>query len=214
MAKIPSVSVMVNGVQCDFLMDRGTTVDTLDNLTYTRLFDGVSDSAEMVLSKPRINLYLYGSRQPLPVRGKFVANVQSNRTGQRCEAQLYVMENTTGNLLSYDTASKLKIIQLVNYVSDREMDSDSCVKSMIADYEPVFHGLGKLKDYQLKLNIDNSVPNVCQKHRYVPFSSRPKLEKALDQLFDEEICEDVVNTPTPWVSPVVIVAKSKNSFTI
>ena len=170
----------------------------------------VSDSAEMVLSKPGINLYPYGSRQPLPVRGKFVADVQSNRTGQRCEAPLYVMENATGNLLSYDTASKLKIIQLVNYVSDRDMDSDSCVKSMITDYKPVFHGLGKLKDYQLKLNIDDSVPNVCQKHRYVPFSSRPKLEKALDQLYDEDICEDVVNTPTPWVSPVVIVPKSKD----
>ena len=164
----------------------------------------------MVLSKPGINLYLYGSRQPLPVCGKFVANVQSNRMGQLCEAPLYVMEKTTGNLLSYDTASKLKIIQLVNYVSDRDMDSDSCVKSMIADYEPVFHGLGKLKDYQLKLKIDDSAPNVCQKPRYVPFSSRPKLEKALDQLYDEDICEDVLNTPTPWVSPVVIISKSKD----
>ena len=43
MAKIPSVSVMVNGVvQYDFLMDSGTTVDTLDNPTYTRLCDDVS----------------------------------------------------------------------------------------------------------------------------------------------------------------------------
>lgn len=211
MEKIPTVSVMVNGVKCDFLMDSGTTVNTVDNPTYTRLCDGVKDLSVMGLSPPEINLYPYGSRQPLPVRGKFEATVKSGRTGQVCAAPLYVMETATGNLLSYDTASKLKIIQLVNYVGDCDNNNiDACVNSIIADYEPVFHGLGKLKDYQLKLNIDDSVPNICQKHRYVPFASRPKLEKALAQLYDDDICEDLVNTPTPWVSPVVIVPKPKD----
>nr|XP_039263174.1 uncharacterized protein K02A2.6-like [Styela clava] len=68
-------------------------------------------------------------------------------------------------------------------------------------------GLGKLKNFQLKLNIDDSVNPVHQKHRRVPFKMRQKVESAVAKLCDEDICESVGNCLTPWVSPIVCVPK-------
>jgi len=39
----------------------------------------------------------------------------------------------------------------------------------------VFQGIGKLKDYQLKLHVDPSVTPVVQKMRGVPFSVKDKI---------------------------------------
>ena len=49
----------------------------------------------------------------------------------------------------------------------------------------MFHGLGKLKNYQIKLYIDEEVPSVAQPHRRVPFHVRKQLEEQLRR--DEEL---------------------------
>ena len=49
----------------------------------------------------------------------------------------------------------------------------------------MFHGLGKLKNYQIKLHIDEEVPSVAQPHRRVSFHVRKQLEKQLRR--DEEL---------------------------
>ena len=40
---------------------------------------------------------------------------------------------------------------------------------LVSNLSEVFKGIGKLKDFQLRLNIAESVEPVCQKHRRVPF---------------------------------------------
>ena len=69
-----------------------------------------------------------------------------------------------------------------------------------------FGGIGKLKDYQLKLHIDTEVQPVAQPLRRPAFSLREKIEKKLDELLHEDIIERV-DAPTPWVNPVVVVPK-------
>ena len=49
----------------------------------------------------------------------------------------------------------------------------------------MFHGLGKLKNYQIKLHIDEEAPSVAQPHRRVPFHVRKQLEEQLRR--DEEL---------------------------
>ena len=49
----------------------------------------------------------------------------------------------------------------------------------------MFHGLGKLKNYQIKLHIDEEVPSVAQPQRGVPFHVRKQLEEQLRR--DEEL---------------------------
>ena len=63
-----------------------------------------------------------------------------------------------------------------------------------------------LKDFQLKLLVDEQVQPVAQPLRRPAFSLKEKIEKKLDELLREDIIEQVEG-PTPWVNPVVVVRK-------
>ena len=69
--------------------------------------------------------------------------------------------------------------------------------------------MGKLKDTQIKLHIDENVTPIAQPARRVPFHIRKALDKALDELEDNEIIEPAIGT-TPWVSPLVVFPKPSN----
>ena len=66
-----------------------------------------------------------------------------------------------------------------------------------------------MKDFQVELHIDPSVPPVTQPHRRIPFHLRKKLDAELDKLERQGIIEPV-DGPTPWVSPLVVTPKPKN----
>ena len=73
-------------------------------------------------------------------------------------------------------------------------------------YPQAFTGLGKLKIYQLKLNINDSVTPVAQPIRRIPFSRREKVVQKLKELENLDVIEKV-NGPTQWVNPLVAVEK-------
>ena len=72
-------------------------------------------------------------------------------------------------------------------------------------YKEVFNGVGLLKVYELKLNVDTSVKPVAQPVRRIPFGVREKVPKKLDELLACGIIADVPEGSTSWVSPLVIV---------
>jgi len=88
-------------------------------------------------------------------------------------------------LLSYDTTKRLKLISIINAIEDPR---SNVTNKIVHDFDSIFHGLGKLKDFQLQLNIDDTVEPVHQKHRRVPFSKRPQVEAATKQLYEDDIC--------------------------
>ena len=83
--------------------------------------------------------------------------------------------------------------------------SDSDIRTEYAD---ILVGVGKLKDYQLKLHINKDVKPVAQGVRRLPFGLRDKVDEKLDDLLAKDIIEEVPNSPTEWVSPLVVEAKS------
>ena len=70
----------------------------------------------------------------------------------------------------------------------------------------MFTGVGKLKDFELKLHVDPNVPPVAQKLRRVPFALRDKVKDKIDELLDGDIIERVEG-PTTWASSVVVAPK-------
>ena len=88
-------------------------------------------------------------------------------------------------------------------------DSFPRIDKLVEEYDELFHGLGKLKGYQVKLHIDESVQPVAQPHRRVPFHVRQQLEEQLKR--DEEFgVIERIEGPTPWVSPIVVAPKPKS----
>ena len=92
-----------------------------------------------------------------------------------------------------------------------EEGTDADIRRKFAD---VFAGVGKLKFYQLKLHVDKTVQPIAQPVRRLPFGLREKVEKKLDELLEIEIIEEVSNTPTTWLSPLVVVPKPDDDIRI
>ncbi len=113
----------------------------------------------------------------------------------------------SGNLISASTAQELGLISLhVHSVSPST--GDKKIDQILHQHANVFHGLGKLKGEQIKLNIDASYPPKAQPQRRIPFHVRQKVKAELEQLENSDIIERVPESqPTPWVSPVVVVPK-------
>ena len=50
------------------------------------------------------------------------------------------------------------------------------------EYADILSGVGKLKNYQLKLHINKDVKPVAQQARRLPFGLRDKVDQKLDEL--------------------------------
>ncbi|XP_053382713.1 uncharacterized protein K02A2.6-like [Mercenaria mercenaria] len=84
------------------------------------------------------------------------------------------------------------------------------MKHYIGDEEkPVFNGLGKLKDKQIKFHIDESVKPTAQPARRIPFHVRDKVAQELEKLEKLDVIEKATGA-TPWVSNLVVAPKPKS----
>ena len=71
-----------------------------------------------------------------------------------------------------------------------------------------------IRDYELKLNIDDSVKPVAEPVRRIPFGVRQKVKRKLDELLESGIIEEVPEGPTGWVSPLVVIPKADGDIRI
>ena len=195
-SKLPHTKIRVNNTYISMMIDSGSTLNIVDENTYNKLFSHVP------LRRSRTNVYAYGTKTPLPTKGEFTATLESKH--KLTAGIITVVCGGTGNLLSYDTAQCLEVIHITNMVAG-QMESDK----LIQEYPQLFTGVGKLKDFELKLHIDDNVQPVAQRHRRVPFHVRKKVEAELQRLEDSDIIEKV-NSPTPWISPIVTPPKPKS----
>ena len=77
---------------------------------------------------------------------------------------------------------------------------------IIERHPACFTGVGKLKDYQVKLHVDPNVPTVASPPRPIPFHLRERCRKELDKMERAGIIEDH-HGPAPWVSNIVLSPK-------
>ena len=216
------VTVRVDNHPVRFQVDSGADVNIMDEKTFSHI------KSRVKLSKCKARLYPYGSRSPLRLLGKFTATLSNSEKYD--VADIYVVQGThnVGSLLGSRSATALGILRIVNHAAcDNTQKSErnstlkkqdpsvlqtestspvTLVDSSIAEYDDLFHGIGKLKGVQVKLHIDDQIQPVAQKHRRVPFHLREKLDTELERLEKAGIIEKV-ETATDWVSPTVITPK-------
>ena len=68
-------------------------------------------------------------------------------------------------------------------------------------------GVGRMKDVELRLDIDESVTPAVQSTRRTPFSQRKAVESKIGELLKEGIIEKVEGH-TPWLSPIHVVRQA------
>ena len=126
-----------------------------------------------------------------------------------------VVENlNVGSLLGKKTATELGLLRVgPEYPSTVNQITLTSVQVIVDKHKAVFNGVGKLRDYQLKIHIDPEITPVAQPQRRLAFHVRKNVEKKLNGLQDLDIIEDVEG-PTPWVSPLVAVPKSNGDVRV
>ena len=191
------VNIELGGIMVEMMIDSGASANIIDeNLWQYLKSKNIKCASTTKVDKP---LYRYGSSEPLKVLGKF--KCQARLGTKELPIEIIVYKGKAPSILSRKTSIEFGILKMglnINNVSCDKSQKliDDCCK-----------GIGKLKNFQLKLHIDSSVKPVVQSQRRLPFALREKVSKKLYELLDTDIIESV-NGPTPWVSPLVIIPKN------
>ena len=138
-----------------------------------------------------------------------MAEVVCKDNGAECVDEFTVIKGTGRPLLGWKTAEKLDVLRVgpENIHNICSMVEKGCNQDIRESYADIVTGVGKLKDYRLKLHINKEVKPVAQQVRRLPFGLRDKLDLKLDDLLSKDITEEVSNTPTSWISPLLVAQK-------
>ena len=108
--------------------------------------------------------------------------------------EFVVIENEGHALLGRETAISLGVLKLEAHVNSLEVSTDGAKgeASMFETFSGCCEGIGKLKDFQLKVPIDPEVQPVAQSIRRVPYHLRDKLSTKLDERVELDITEKLI----------------------
>ncbi len=196
--------VTVNNVNIPVIADSGSTVTLLDRKTYRRL-------GKPQLAATSVKIFTYNSKDPLPLKGAL--QVQISHNAHTVAGTAYICPGDGGNLLSGKMASKLGLMHMAQSMAMSVQKDTSSILNVKAKFPRLFSGIGKLKDFSVKLHIDRSVKPVANTHRRIPLHLRVPVEKELKYLVEMDIIEPV-DGPTPWVSPTVVTTKPHDNTKI
>ena len=220
-----TIDVNVGGVQIPMIVDSGASCNVIGRDEWENL---KSNGVKCQSSRDNITkLYAYGSSNPLPVAGNFIADISVSGTTLH-DVRFNVVETKGQSLLGRETALKLNVLKVGPQINNIETNEYSVPigskmtksdlygvplgsKTVMNEFPEVTTGFGKLKDYKLKIPIDSEVQPVIQPIRRVPYHLREKLGNKLDELESLDIIEKV-NGPTEWLSPVVCVPKGNDDI--
>ena len=222
-------SLDVNGRSVNFLLDCGATVNVLT------LQDAKAIDPKLTMLRPaetRLNMF---DGTEFRTRGMLTAMVKHPVSGKQKRMEFYVAETHNRAVLGMEACLEMQLIY-VNYdnicaVHEKHQSSvssasslaprDACPpqqrplsptrdgplsKAMIVErYSDVFTGIGNL-DGEIHLETDPSVPPVQMPPRRLPEPIKNEVKQELDALCRNKIIAPV-NTPTSWVSALLVVKK-------
>ena len=184
------------------------------------VFDHVTGGSVKLLECSR-GVFAYASVEPPKPKGKYSLNVCIPQTKKFLRAESYVAQGKAATLLGREASELLGVLRVGIPVNSCDVIQGSCANAPRADrkaslkarFPQVFQGLGKLKGYQLKLHIDETVRLVAQPVRRIPFSRREKVIQKLDGVMKLDVIEKVEGL-TSWVNPLVAVEKPNGDIRI
>ena len=208
--KLREVTVQIEGVQTKMILDTGSTVNLIDKNTFDKI---CKRNKSLALKSTNSKIYPYASK-PIKVLGCFQGTFENSK--HISVGKVYVVNKlNAGNLLCEHTAKELRFLDVngdtlkinktvINNrthgkekiterkeIHSKSKEFNKAIVELIDEFSEIFEGRGKLKDYECKLYVDETVPPVTQKHRRYPYHLRKKIKAELERLEKEDIIERV-----------------------
>jgi len=98
------------------LIDSGAGVNAIDSCSFNQL-----ENVHLLPTSKKI--YGYRSTEPLPVVGKFEAEVKSSVTGKSKGTQFCIYHGSDGNQIGCKTAIDLGLLHIINSASTPTVDN-------------------------------------------------------------------------------------------
>ena len=170
----------------------------------------------MVPSKLRIKPY---KSEPISVFGEARCSVTFGRTS--IPVVWHIISGSCDPILSGNAALQLGIIQF-NKTEEAfqpilmiEKESKGNLQNILAEYPQNFSGLGKLKDYKVKLHCNPEVKPVNVPAHSFPYHLKERAQKAVDEMIKQDVIEEhPPDQPAPWVSNAVLTPKPDGSIRV
>ena len=198
-----------SNINVKFIPDTGASVTIIDYESFLRI---KQIKHYPLFRDDTTKIYSYGSVAPLPLKGSFYAKLSYN--GNQSIVKVFVLQKfRCGNLLCKKDCIKLKLLQFNQETACSVSSSQSYMSNdkiqQVLDNFPL-SGIGQLKDFELKLQIDKNFIPVTQKSRLTPLSRRKFVEGNIQELLDNDIIEEVTDVGTTWLSPIHVVKREGN----
>ncbi|XP_048584683.1 uncharacterized protein K02A2.6-like [Nematostella vectensis] len=209
-----TMEISIGGVIQNVIIDSGASCNLMSERTFNDLSKG-----DIVLKPSSKQIFAYSSSDALNLKGSCMLNVHVPETNVDKRAKFFIVSGKASTLLGRELSEALGILKVgvqVNSCSsdfsaiNTQLNSKAALK---AKFPNVFHGLGKLKGFKLKLHIDQNIKPVAQPLRRIPFSRRQKVADKLEELEKLGVVEKV-NSPTSWINPLVAVEKPNGDVRI
>ena len=156
------VHLQVGGVELkDVLIDSGASCNIVDKTTWESLKKkGVKCTSQKCSKK----LFAYGETEPIEVLGTFEAGIHCEVSAKSCLDEFTVVKGPGKTLLGKYTAEKLNVLRVGPPSNPLActITSKGDAGDVLKDFADIFQGVGKLKDFQLKLHINKNVKPVAQ----------------------------------------------------
>lgn len=159
--KTGELSLKVGGVDLgNVLIDSGASCNLIDSETWNSL---KQKHIECESKKSNKKLFAYGQREPMDVMGTFIAEIACAENGEVCVDEFTVIKGTGRPLLGRSTSEKLKVLR-VGPASRPQVCSvvtEGSDKDIREEYVDILTGVGKLKDYRLKIHVKKDVTPIA-----------------------------------------------------
>ncbi|RXN06658.1 putative protein K02A2.6-like protein [Labeo rohita] len=175
-SKQPLTQIKLYGDTVPALIDSGAAVNIISEKTYNKL------STQPCLLHTDLKILAYGSKDALPILGKFTGCVEAkNKT--KTDGTFYVIKGDGCSLLRYQTADELGLIKIIRTIRPPSVNL-TVADELVNSHPELFDGIEFRFMYVRKLKLSY-------------------------RLEAEDIIEKVTG-PTPWVSPIVTPPKPKD----
>ncbi len=191
------VDVVINGQVTKAFADTGADISVMSKEQAKAL--------GLKLCKTKMKIRPYGSK-PVKCKGCYIGTVMHGDTV--VNTCLYVVKQQLETLLSGRVCEELGIITFDPQPVRRSVAEAGPHKTRLAAaYPKVFEDkVGQLKDYQVKLYVDENVPPIAERRRPTAFHLRAKQIKELDKMEAGGLIEEH-HGPAPWISNTVLTPK-------